>query len=273
MWPDLFSIGPVTLFGYTLGPLTLHTFGLMMAIGFWAAAWVGQKELERRGLKGDFAWTIMGWAVFGGLGGAKLWAVLQEPAAFFADPVTTTFSGSGWVWFGGLLGGTAAVTYAIRRAGLPWLVVVDCVAPGMALGHAIGRIGCQLAGDGDWGSVSQVPWAMAYPNAIVGWPHPPGVRVHPTPVYEMFAYLAVFGILWRMRTRPHADGALLWWYLVLACGARFVIEFWRINPIVAFGLSTAQLTSLALMAFGAWRLLATRGVPAVADERLAPARR
>ncbi|MDX2170392.1 MAG: prolipoprotein diacylglyceryl transferase [Deltaproteobacteria bacterium] len=261
MWPDIFSIGPITL----------HSFGLMMAIAFWVASWLVQIELQRRGMNGEFAWTIMGWAVFGGLGGAKLWAIAEDPAGLLSHPITTIFSGSGWVWYGGLLGGFAAVTYAIRSAGLPWLQVVDCIAPAMAAGHAIGRIGCQLAGDGDWGSVSDVPWAMAYPNAIIGWPYPPGVRVHPTPVYEMLAYFAVFAILWRMRKRPHPDGALLWWYLVLACSARFVIEFWRVNPIVAFGLSAAQLTSLALVAFGAWRLIAGRGTAPAASERLAQA--
>lgn len=271
MWPEIVSVGPFSLLGYTVGPLTLYSFGLMMAVAFWVAAWITQKGLEQRGLKGDFAWTIMGWAVAGGLGGAKLWAILEDPGDFLAHPITTVFSGSGWVWFGGLLGGTAAVSYAIWRAGLSWLVVVDCIAPALALGHAIGRVGCQLAGDGDWGKVTTVPWGMAYPQAIVGWPHPPGVVVHPTPIYEMLAYLAVFAVLWRMRRRPHADGALLWWYLVLACGARFVIELWRINPPVALGLSMAQLTSLALMALGAWRLLVARAVTPAGRPDLAPA--
>jgi phosphatidylglycerol:prolipoprotein diacylglycerol transferase len=173
-----------------------------------------------------------------------------------------------------LVGGTAAVSWVIRRQRLPWLTVVDCIAPSLALAHGIGRIGCQLAGDGDWGSVSEVPWAMAYPEAIVGWPYPPGVRVHPTPVYEMIAYFAVFGVLWSMRTRPHTEGAIFWWYLVMASGARFLIEFYRINPVVALGLSAAQWFSLLLVAIGAWRLWATRGAPRTHSQPLAePARR
>jgi phosphatidylglycerol:prolipoprotein diacylglycerol transferase len=112
---------------------------------------------------------------------------------------------------------------------------------------------------------------MAYPAAITGWPYPPGVYVHPTPVYEMLAYFAVFGILWSIRKRPHADGALLWWYLVLACGARFIIEFWRINPTVAFGLSAAQLTSLGLIAIGASMLVARRGMSSRRAQRVVAA--
>jgi phosphatidylglycerol:prolipoprotein diacylglycerol transferase len=126
------------------------------------------------------------------------------------------------------------------------------------LAHGIGRIGCQLAGDGDWGRETALPWGMAYPNAIVGWHYPPGVRVHPTPLYELLAYSLIFLFLWSIRTRQHANGTLFWWYLVLAPAARFMVEFVRINPRTVFGLTEAQAISLALMAVGAWRLVATR---------------
>jgi len=261
MWPVILH----------LGPLTIYSYGAMMAVAFLVGGWLLGREMERRGMPADFASSIVFWAAVGGIVGSKLWAVLEDPQALLHDPIGSIFSGSGFVWFGGLLGGTAAVSWAIWRQGLPWLAVVDCLGPILALGHGIGRIGCQLAGDGDWGSVSDVPWAMAYPNAIVDWPYPPGVRVHPTPIYETIAYFTVFAILWRMRKRPHADGALLWWYLVLACGARFVIEFWRINPPLAFGLSAAQLTSVGLVAIGAWRLVAGRGTAPVAGKRLVQA--
>ena len=245
-----------------------------MAIAFLVGGWIIGKELDRRGLNGELASTIVFWAAVGGLGGSKLWAVVQDWHALLHDPIGTIFSGSGFVWYGGLVGGTAAVSWTIRRHGLPWLTLVDCIAPALALAHGIGRIGCQLAGDGDWGAVTDVPWAMAYPNAIVGWPYAPGVRVHPAPIYEMLAYFAVFAVLWSMRNRPHPDGTLFWWYLVLASGARFVIEFYRINPPVALGLSAAQWFSVLLVAIGAWRLWATRGAEAAPLDPLAqPARR
>jgi phosphatidylglycerol:prolipoprotein diacylglycerol transferase len=247
------------------GPFGLHLFGLMAGIALLVSGWISGLELKRRGLPVDFGWTMVGWAAVCGFGGAKVWAVLQDPVALYHDPIGQTFSGSGFVWYGGLLGGTLGVSWAIVRHGLPWLTVVDCVAPALAVGQAVGRVGCQLAGDGDWGKVSDVPWAMTYPYAIVGWPYPEGVRVHPTPVYEMLAYVAVFALLWSVRKRPHADGTIFWWYLVLAPGARFVIEFWRINPPLAFGLSAAQIFSLVLVAIGTGALLTQR-------RRTAPAR-
>lgn len=241
------------------GPFGIHLFGLMAGLALLVAGSISAKELERKGYAGDFAWTMVGWAAICGFGGAKLWAVLQDPRALMVDPIGQVFSGSGFVWYGGLIGGTLGVTYAIYRQGLPWLKVVDCVAPALAIGHAIGRVGCQLAGDGDWGKVTDVPWGMTYPYAIVGWPYPEGVRVHPTPVYEMIAYTAVFAFLWSIRKRPQPDGTVFWWYLLLGPAARFVIEFWRVNPTVAFGLSAAQLFSLLLVAIGAGGLLLQRG--------------
>lgn len=257
-----------------LGPLTVYSYGTMMAIAFLVGGWIVGKELERRGLPSEAASSMVFWAAVGGIGGSKLWAVIDDWQALLSDPIGMIFSGSGFVWYGGLVGGTAAVSWVIRREHLPWLSVVDCIAPALAVAHAIGRIGCQLAGDGDWGSVTEVPWAMAYPAAIVGWPYPPGVRVHPTPIYEMLAYFTVFAVLWSMRKRPHSEGSIFWWYLVLASGSRFVIEFYRINPVVALGLSAAQWFSLLLVAIGAWRLWATRGAPRTQIEPLAePARR
>jgi phosphatidylglycerol---prolipoprotein diacylglyceryl transferase len=264
MWPVILH----------LGPLTIYSYGTMMAIGFLVAGWLTGKEMDRRGLPGEVASSMVFWAAVGGLGGSKLWAVLQDWPALLRDPIHLLFSGSGFVFYGGLVGGTVAVSWVIYRNHLPWLKVVDCIAPTLALAQGIGRIGCQLSGDGDWGTVSDVPWAMAYPDAIVGWPYPPGVRVHPTPVYEMLAYFVIFALLWSMRKRPLTDGTIFWWYLVLAPGARFLIEFYRINPAVALGLSAAQWFSLLLVGIGGWRLWATRGaMPARVDPIAQPARR
>jgi phosphatidylglycerol:prolipoprotein diacylglycerol transferase len=133
---------------------------------------------------------------------------------------------------------------------------VDSIAPGLALAYGVGRIGCQLAGDGDWGTVSDLPWAMAYPDAIVGWDYPPGVRVHPAPVYETLLAAAIFAVLWSIRKRPLRDGAVFWWYLILTSMARFLVEFVRVNKHSLLGLTHPQVVSVALIAIGAWRLLA-----------------
>lgn len=256
-----------------VGPLTIYSYGLMMALAFMTGAYLTGKELTRHGLNGELASTMVFWAAIGGLVGARLFAILTDWNDFVNDPLHSLFSGAGFVWYGGLIGGFVAVSWTIRQHKLPWLVTVDCSAPGLALAHGIGRIGCQLAGDGDWGHETTLPWGMAYPNAIVGWHYPPGVRVHPAPLYEFLAYVAIFAFLWSVRKREHSPGTLFWWYLVLAPAARLLIEFVRVNPRVFMGLTTAQLISLALMAIGSVMLVSTKGFAMHAAPRLSPSKR
>ena len=130
-------------------------------------------------------------------------------------------------------------------------------APALALAYGVGRIGCFLAGDATWGKVSDVAWAMAFPNAVAGWidpltgePYPPGVRVHPTQLYELGQSLIVFGILWTVRKRAHPPGAIFHLYLILAGSMRFIVEFWRVNPVIAAGLTEYQWMSAILIAIG-----------------------
>jgi phosphatidylglycerol:prolipoprotein diacylglycerol transferase len=256
VWPVFYQFGPFDVFGHEFS-LPINAFGTMMALAFLASRYVVSREIERKGYDPELGWTFMFWAAVGGLVGARLWILLQDPAAVVRNP-GMIISGAGFVWYGGLLGGTAAVSWIIFQNRLPWLVMVDCIAPSLAVGLAIGRIGCQLAGDGDWGRVSDLPWAMAYPNAIVGWDYPPGVRVHPAPVYEMLTNFAIFGFLWSIRKRPQPDGTIFWWYLILTSVSRFLIEMIRLNPVTMLGLTAAQLTSLVLIALGAARLLSQR---------------
>lgn len=244
-----------------LGPLTIYSYGLMMAIAFLTAGFLLGKELSRKGFDGDLASSMVFWALIGGFGGARILAIIDDWSSFVSDPLHSIFSGSGFVFYGGLIGGCIAVSWTIYRHGLPWLPTVDCIAPGLVLAQGIGRIGCQLAGDGCWGSETTLPWGMTYPNAIVGWSYEPGVRVHPTPLYEFTAYFLVFAILWAIRKRQYRDGTIFWLYLILAPTARFLIEFVRINPRVFLGLSQAQLVSLGLIAIGMWKLATARTLP------------
>jgi phosphatidylglycerol:prolipoprotein diacylglycerol transferase len=248
-----------------VGPVTIYSFGLMMALAFLVAGVVVTRELGRKGLDPAHGSAVVFWAAVGGLIGARLWVIADDLGAFLAAPLDFVFSGAGFVWYGGLLGGLVAVTWYTRRHGLPWLATADSIAVALPLGHAIGRIGCQLAGDGDWGTESTLPWAMAYPNAIVGWDYPSGARVHPTPVYETLLYGLVFAALWRIRTRLTQPGAMLALYFVLGGAARFCVEFVRIAPRVLFGLSSAQVTSLVLIAVGV--ALLSRPRPVVEAER------
>jgi phosphatidylglycerol:prolipoprotein diacylglycerol transferase len=156
-----------------------------------------------------------------------------------------------------LLGGTLAVSWVAKKNKIPWREAADIAAPALAIGYGVGRLGCPVAGDGDWGAVTDVPWGVAYTNAIIGWvdpmtgiPYSPGTRVHPTPIYEFLESLIVFVILWSLRGKGYAAGTIASVYMILAGLARFAVEFWRINPPLALGLSEAQWFSLALMALG-----------------------
>jgi phosphatidylglycerol---prolipoprotein diacylglyceryl transferase len=167
-------------------------------------------------------------------------------------------SASGFAWYGGLAGALLASYLLARRWRIPWLSIADSYAPALALAQAVAKIGCKLAGDGDWGLISTLPWAMAYPRGTVAWvglnvkaldssgrlvqpfhswmPVPPGVRVHPAPIYETILYLSVFVALWSLRKRIHAQGRLFYLYLILAGASRFIVEFIRMNPRIAWGL-------------------------------------
>ncbi|MBI2503499.1 MAG: prolipoprotein diacylglyceryl transferase [Candidatus Latescibacteria bacterium] len=137
----------------------------------------------------------------------------------------------------------------------PLVPVLDASAPALAIGYAIGRIGCQLAGDGDYGVPTELPWGMAYPNGVV----PTLEKVHPTPVYETLGGLLLFGILWKMPRSMQRPGLAFCLYLVWAGSARFLVEFIRLNPRVLWGLTAAQLISLGLIGiggiWGSWLLM------------------
>jgi phosphatidylglycerol:prolipoprotein diacylglycerol transferase len=275
MIPILLRLGPLHLFGHPL-TLTIYSYGLMMALGFIAADLVIAADCPRRGIDPDYATAVVLWGALGGLIGARLYDVLDNWPLYMADPVSIVWSGSGFVWFGGFIGGVTAACFVARHYKVPVGATADMCGPALAIGQALGRIGCHLSGDGDWGAPSTLPWAVAYPKAIVGWgPRTvlklgshgelvsaffPGVRVHPTAIYEAILYTAVFFILWSMRRRGGAGGRIFYLYLVLLGGCRFMVEFLRINPRVLFGLSEAQLIGLAMVAVGVVALYLSGGV-------------
>lgn len=241
------------------GPFDVQSYGLMMALAFLVGGFLARSEMDRRGLPKDFAWSLVVHAAVGGLVGSRLLAMVDDWSELLRDPVALILTGGGYTFYGGLVGGTLTVTWAMRRRGLPWLPMVDCIAPSLAIGQALGRVGCQLSGDGDWGVATRLPWGMRYPNAVVGWSEAASVRVHPTPLYEAAAYTAVFAVLWAIRRRDRPPGTVFWWYLVLLPACRFAIEFVRINPPVFGPFSQAQGISIALASIGAVQLLRGRG--------------
>src|ERR1700738_3151487 len=160
-----------------LGPLTIPTFGLMVATALLVSAYVLQADFDRRRTQlaripgypsqRDEGFLIIGVAGIAGLIGARLYHVLESPSEFFADPWNLLFSRYGFAWFGGFLGGFIALVVMARRLQIPLLLFLDFCSPAALVGCAIGRIGCLLSGGGDYGIPTSLPWGMSFPNGVV----------------------------------------------------------------------------------------------------------
>jgi prolipoprotein diacylglyceryl transferase len=239
-----------------IGPLTIPTFGLMVALALITSGYILQADFDRRGMKAD-AFLMITIAGLAGILGAKLYHLLESPAEFFADPFHLFFSRYGFAWFGGFLGGFGAMLLLGRRAKLPLLEFLDACSPAASFGYAIGRIGCFLSGDGDYGRPTSLPWGMSFPNGVV----PTTDRVHPAPLYELIVWWAIGAFLWHLGSKalrgPKAKGEIFCNYLILTGIARFLVEILRINPRSFLGMSNAQVVSLLSIVAGAvllWRL-------------------
>jgi phosphatidylglycerol:prolipoprotein diacylglycerol transferase len=239
-----------------IGPLELQTFGICFALAFLVSGLIAGRRLRELGHPADWTYEMVFAALVGGLVGSRLDFIIQNWDEVSDDLFGNIFSGSGLVWFGGLVGGALGVILWARwRRFLGWQLF-DVAAVPLAAGYAVGRIGCQLSGDGDYGVESDLPWAMSYPDGTV----PTTDEVHPTPVYETLAMgLAAYG-LWRLRDR-FAPGVLFGIYLIVAGIERFLVEFIRRNEDVVAGLTQAQLISLVLLGVGAAIVVVRRDVP------------
>ncbi len=216
------------------------------------------------------------WAAIWGFFGAKLFDNLEHWDSFIKDPIGGLLSFSGLTFYGGLICGGAAVLYIANKNGIKPLHMLDVGGPGMMLAYGVGRIGCQLSGDGDWGidnlnpkPVSWLPdwlWASTYPNNVAGegvpiagcvgrfcneLPNP----VYPTPLYEVIAALLIFAFLWKIRTKINTPGMMFGIYLMFAGVERFLIELIRVNSkynVAGISFTQAELISLILFIGGAF---------------------
>jgi phosphatidylglycerol:prolipoprotein diacylglycerol transferase len=236
--------------------ITLQTFGLMLGLGFVVAGLLAGRYLKELGKPVDWAYEMVFASLVGGIVGARLWWVVENWSDAKDDVLGSLFSGSGLVFFGGVAGGAIGVLLWAWRRNWLTLQMCDVAAVPLAAAYAIGRIGCQLAGDGDYGIPWDGPWAMAYPDGTV----PTTEEVHPTPVYETIVMGVVALLLWRWRHR-WKPGTLFALWLVLAGIERFLIEFIRRNDEVLAGLTQPQLISVAMVASGGLWLWLRRGAP------------
>jgi phosphatidylglycerol:prolipoprotein diacylglycerol transferase len=227
--------------------ISIKTFGVCFALGFLACGALVARRLRELGKPVDWAYEITFAALLGGVVGARGYYVIQNYDQVKHDLIGSIFSGSGLVWYGGAIGGAIGVIAWMRWRDMLELRAFDMCATALALGYAIGRIGCQVSGDGDYGIRSSLPWAMGYPHGTL--PTPPGVRVQPTPIYETVAMCLLAWALWKLRDRVR-PGVVFALYLVGSGLERFLVEFIRRNKEVLAGLTTPQLESLALLAIG-----------------------
>jgi phosphatidylglycerol:prolipoprotein diacylglycerol transferase len=225
--------------------------GVSILLGALAAALATSRALPRVGLPPAYAWELLPYAVIGGTAGAKLWAAIET----FFTPGEPGFwdvlaSRSGATFYGGLGLGTAAVLARIAWDRAPLRAVSQAAAPGLALGQAIGRVGCFLVGD-DYGVPTSLPWGIAFPHGA-----PPTLeRVHPAQLYESLWLLAVAAFLGRRIGRSRL---LFGEYLVLQGAGRFAIEMVRTNPRTLGPLTTSQGIALGCIALGALSLRIAR---------------
>ncbi len=277
---DLFK----DLLGFEL-PFPIYSFGAMVAIGILTAAWLTGRELDRMYNNGRIGGvrvpvdndkkrrkgrtkeaspsvivgTLAIIAAVGGIAGSKLFFLLENFSAFRANPLAMIFSTGGLTFYGGLLVAGGAIVWYLRRKNLSVGAVADAMAPGLMLAYGIGRIGCHLAGDGDWGIPADLAakpdwlpmwlWAETYPNAIIGAPPEP---VYPTSVYEFIAAALLFGVLWALRKHTFVSGWLFSVYLIFNGIERFLIEKIRVNPEYDFlGVTVTQAEVISVVIFAA----------------------
>lgn len=252
MYPHLFSIGD----------FTVTSFGVMMFLSFVVGAWVMAKQFEKRDMDPEIAWDVLLWVALGGILGAKLYYVALHPADLFANPLRALTNRGGLVWYGGFIGGVAAFWWQVRKRNLPLAGTFDSAAPALAIGYAVGRLGCFLVGD-DYGRPTDswvgIAFPEGYPPTTAGYfrsigheisaaiPDTAVLAVHPTQLYEIAAATAMFAILWRLsgKLRP---GRLFALYLVMYAVERFLVEFVRAKTdFVTLGLTTSQIASILLL--------------------------
>lgn len=263
-------------------PFPIYSFGAMVAVAVLTATWLTARELDRRYRAGEIGGlrvrdqgdrgrirtrevspssligTMTLVAVGFGFVGAKIFHILENLDAFALDPLGMIFSTGGFTFYGGLIFGALGVIWYARKQGLSVPVLADAAAPGLMLAYGIGRIGCHLAGDGDWGIAANLAakpdwlplwlWAESYPKAIIG---PPPQPVYPTPLYEFAMAAVLFAVLWLLRKHPFRPGWLFSLYLIFNGLERFLIEQIRVNNhFDLLGLSVTQAEVIAVLLMG-----------------------
>ena len=250
------------------GDFFLPTYGVMVALAFVAALWIIGRLAREVGLKPEPVMNLGIYCALAGMLGAKLMMFAFDWQVYWNDPKQIfsreTLQAMG-VYQGGLILAIITAVLYMRHAQLPPLLTSDVFAPGLALGHAIGRLGCLAAGC-CWGQETKLPWAVTFTNPearqLTGVPL--GVPLHPTQLYESVAEAVIFVVLYRKFHQPHREGSVIGLYLILYSLVRFAVEFVRNHEqALPFNgpLSLTQWISLVTLAAGLWLMLTRRREP------------
>ena len=242
---------------FSFGPFPINSFGLFIALSLYVGIFTLSRSFEINGIKGELAerYVLTGGIV--GLLGARVWYIFTHWQDVKDDLVGAIFSGAGFVFYGGFIFGSIALLILAKIDKVKIVSFLDSIGPTLALGYAIGRIGCQLSGDGDYGIPTDGFWGMSYANGVV--PTPIGIRAYPAPVFESIMACGIFSFLFSIErkqkwlNKPLSRFSV---YLMLIAIERFLIEFIRRNKKFDIGfeifgsevmLSQAQIISIGLV--------------------------
>ena len=254
-----------------MGGEPITSFGVFMFLSFLTGGMLLRSEMERTGHDPDRAWDLVFMAVLGGVIGAKAYYVLLNYEALLASPLSAIFSRGGMVWYGGFAGALLLIVVEIKRRSLPLGQIADLCSPTLAIGYAVGRMGCFLVGD-DYGRPTGSWVGIKFPNGTLatsveslernfGIEVDPAlverfgqvVPVHPTQLYEITMASLIFLVLWKLRVHEHGAGWLFWICLTLLSVERFLVEFVRVKDDRFFGpLTLAQGIAITLVLVGLW---------------------
>jgi phosphatidylglycerol:prolipoprotein diacylglycerol transferase len=253
MHARLFTLPPFDLFGRSIGPLTLHTYGALLAIAFLAGLWIAHREAKRTGLDAARVTDMAVYVLIGGLIGARLLLLAVDWRHYIANPRDVlSLLQSGGVFYGGLLGALPVAWWYVRRHHLDLWRTADVLAPGVVLGQSIGRLGCFSAGC-CYGRATDVPWAVTFTDPYVQRQvgTPLDLPLHPSQIYESLVTLGIFLVLMWLARRKSFNGQVMLAYVSLYAAGRFVLEFFRGDPArgAVFGgaLSTSQFIAILMM--------------------------
>ncbi|GAB4281379.1 MAG: prolipoprotein diacylglyceryl transferase [Candidatus Rifleibacteriota bacterium] len=251
-----------------LGPIKIGSYGVTLAIAFLSAFFLINWQFRKNNCDVELAWDLHFLAIFGGMTGSRLLFIFENFSDFLKNPLAMIFSTTGFSVLGGYVLAIILCVFRVLYARQPFFRIADIYVPGMALGYAIGRLGCIFAGDGCYGIPCTYPWAMKFPNGLVstlaaknpmlvslwikmfpGTAIPEDIPVHPTPLYESVSCFMLLGILLLPIWKP-GSGRRFSFFLVWFGISRYLVESIRLNPRVYWGMSSSQVISLVFIALG-----------------------